>query len=40
MAPGAYESITARLIEQAGFPSMYMTAPAPLPRAATPNTPC
>ena len=25
VAPGAYDAITARLIEQAGFPAVYMT---------------
>src|SRR3981189_2745667 len=25
LAPGAYDGITARLIEQAGFPAVYMT---------------
>ncbi len=25
MAPGAYDCLTARLIEQAGFPAVYMT---------------
>ena len=25
LAPGAYDALTARLIEQAGFPAVYMT---------------
>jgi 2-methylisocitrate lyase-like PEP mutase family enzyme len=29
VAPGAYDGITARLIEQAGFSALYMTGAAP-----------
>ena len=29
MAPGAYDGLTARLIEAAGFPAVYMTGAEP-----------
>ena len=40
IAPGAYDGLTAKLVAQAGFPAVYMTARAPRCRTAIPISAC
>ena len=40
VAPGAYDGMTGRLVEQAGFSAVYMTGAAPRRRSAIPITAC
>jgi 2-methylisocitrate lyase-like PEP mutase family enzyme len=40
VAPGAYDALTARLVEQAGFPAVYMTGAGTSAGSASRTTAC